>query len=821
MATGDSSQLSEEHLINALRSISLQPSEGKDKPLVQVALNKGGSLKGNRKMAEQAIFSFYFEGTPADPKKLPPFIVIATLGSQLKCDVKLVKEGVPAGVEEEPTASIDVLQKDEVRETLENSEREKSDPSANGETNGKSHEPGRDSAPMQDARNSQDPPSSRNAVTASIQNSKTSSANGGKGKDLNHRRASAADVPEGLSLDLSLAPCQLPKALHTSHPPAIKAKRRVTAQGQPNINEEVNQVAFPSDSCTAAGDNSLAPCFPTVEERLLKRRRLHYSHRQTHSDPLLELSSGTPGGREAPRCGGSAILYRKEVSLLDWGADTHGRIAWGNFQCGHKELALASIYAPNQADRRTLFWQELLSFFPHGDWTFAGDWNSVQSADDSSSKSNLQGPDEALHFQTFCESFQLKDARLTADKREDPKFSRAQKRERRLTWSRIDKFYTSQRSVKKITHHSAFWNSDHIPISIYMGSQMATDRVLDNKKSAYFKADFRHSEKKSSACNTRSQNLPPNFHKKETELKALLRIDPRLLSADDELKIGQLTSEIREIQAWVHHKWHLASRERFLTEGDACTTYFFKKFKVRRKKAAIKHLQLEDGSTITDQEDIKRQVLSNYQQLYSHPGTSEEDVTLRAELLADLRPQVSREQHLLLDDDPTEHELGELLKLIPTGKSPGIDGIGIEIITLLWPSIARLFTRVVLDFWRSDQLHPSFKDGLLFLIPKIDNPKDSGANKPVKLDQNLVISCICLADDTAVYVEPDESSVANIFRAFGLFGRVSGEKINVNKSRLMLIGKPMDIPSWVYSTGVQVVPPEQTTRYLGAQLLTL
>ncbi|KAL3682679.1 hypothetical protein R1sor_000701 [Riccia sorocarpa] len=420
------------------------------------------------------------------------------------------------------------------------------------------------------------------------------------------------------------------------------------------------------------------------------------------------------------------------------------------------------------------------------------------------------------------------------------------------------------------------------------------------------------------------------------------------------------------------------TRERYLKEGDACTAYFFTKFKIRKKKSSLDHLLLEDGSTITDQESIKREVLSNFQELYGQPRPPEEDVALRKDLLDNLGSRVSREQQLLLDDESSEGELRDLLKLIPSGKSPGLDGIGIEIIAALWPSIGRLFSLAVLDYWRSGQLHSYFKDGILFLIPKVNNPttlaqwrpitilntiykiiakllavrlalilpsivpenqqgfvkgsttqnciltfalthealkksrksacflsldlekafdkldqdflwevllkldfsqgfisrvqallhdaetrilingdllpaftvgrgvrqgcplspllfalasvplihllrhqNNIGAIKPVKLDNNLVLSCVCLADDTAVYTEMNETSVRNVFSAFSLLGRASGEKINVSKSRLLLIGRKLNPPPWLFSLGVQIVPPDQTTRYLGAQLVTL
>ncbi|KAL3689868.1 hypothetical protein R1sor_016177 [Riccia sorocarpa] len=98
---------------------------------------------------------------------------------------------------------------------------------------------------------------------------------------------------------------------------------------------------------------------------------------------------------------------------------------------------------------------------------------------------------------------------------------------------------------------------------------------------------------------------------------------------------------------------------------------------------------------------------------------------------------------------------------------------------------------------------------------------DTKSIKPVLLSDNLAVSCVCLADDTAVYTDMEESLIRNVFNVVDLLGRVNGEKINVNKSRMIIIGKKMEIPPWANSLGVQIVPPEQTTRYMGAQLASL
>ncbi|KAL3689053.1 hypothetical protein R1sor_015362 [Riccia sorocarpa] len=286
----------------------------------------------------------------------------------------------------------------------------------------------------------------------------------------------------------------------------------------------------------------------------------------------------------------------------------------------------------------------------------------------------------------------------------------------------------------------------------------------------------------------------------------------------------------------------------------------------------------------------------------------------RGRFLEELDINLSQEHKVVLDDMPSEHEIRESLWMLPSGKSPGIDGMGPEIMKLLWPVIGRLFSLAVIEFWESGDLPAAFKDGLIFLLPKVPCPEALGQWRPITLlnaiykviakllacrlafilpevipveqqgfvrgrsPQNCILtfclvhealkmdrrlpegsardalcppfcsyllpsplsstfisntsgqiksiklpgghsaSCMCLADDLAVFTELDRGSVDNLLGLLRRIQFVSGGKVNISKSRLFLLGKCARFPPWVRTVGLQVVDQRQVSRYLGAPL---
>ncbi|KAL3694197.1 hypothetical protein R1sor_007848 [Riccia sorocarpa] len=464
---------------------------------------------------------------------------------------------------------------------------------------------------------------------------------------------------------------------------------------------------------------------------------------------------------------GVALLLREDVKIQQWGTDDEGRVVWARITLQQEDFMVASVYAPNETSDRICFWENLTLLLPGGKWVVAGDWNSVVSPSDSNSKSNRQSEEEASQFQMFCSTFELKDAREVARRKEGPRYTMAQMRHGKFCWSRLDRLYFSDLSVRKVVHYSQFCLSDHLPISATFDLQSSVGEEERPKRSAYFKADnlvvtenigtlkevWQKTEKKFQGCRAadrflkcweaiRKQIKTLQYEKcarlnllpeKERQLQSLMDKEPNTLTGEEKSILGELMSEVRALQAWKHHRWRQTCRDKFLKEGDACTAFFFQKFKKRKARTNIKKLLGEEGQMLTSREDIKREVHRHYSSLYESHDRGPEGVAAARQLLANVDNKISREEKVLLDEVPTEKEITDSLHILPAGKSPGPDGISREVMTTLWPIVGKSFCEAVIDFWESGDLLPYFKDGLLFLLPKVEDPLTLAQWRPITL----------------------------------------------------------------------------------------
>ncbi|KAL3675556.1 hypothetical protein R1sor_025504 [Riccia sorocarpa] len=634
------------------------------------------------------------------------------------------------------------------------------------------------------------------------------------------------------------------------------------------------------------------------------------------------------------RMRGVALVYHDSCRLLQHGEDTEGRWVWGRFLVSGKELCVASVYAPNSPEDRIVFWSHLKDSFPPGNWVIAGDWNSIEFQNDSSSRSNQQGTEESLEFQLFCASFALADARHTAFKRLGPRFSRAQWRDGRLVWSRIDRIYASDFIIQKLEHHDVFWASDHIPISASIQWDPQQDRIHSGPRSAYFKADpfvvsenlellknkwqnleieysGRDDAEKFLLCwaGIRKQIKTLQYEKakclqllpaKEARLRLLSAKVPANLTVDEQREMGGLLSEVRELQAWQHHKWRLTCRDKFLREGDMCSAYFFKRFKTRRTKTKIERIQTEDGMVLSTQNEIKAEVHHYFSDLAANHfwESGELPATYKEGLLFLIpkgdNPATLREWRPITLLNTIYKLLAKVFALrlslvLPTvvpvyqqgfikGRSPqnciltfalvhealkrrGKSAVFIALDQekaydrlqpdFLWAVMQKLEfstacinrlralqenaeTRILLngDLLPTFQVEMGVRQGcplspLLYAIASI--PFISAIHtenalqriRPVRLADNVGISVVCLADDTAVYLEIHESSVSNLFKLLEDYQRATGGKVNCRKSKLMIIGRRRSPPDWFENLPLQVIRSDQSIRYLGASLSTL
>ncbi|KAL3699721.1 hypothetical protein R1sor_017743 [Riccia sorocarpa] len=180
----------------------------------------------------------------------------------------------------------------------------------------------------------------------------------------------------------------------------------VTTKNTPPAVVQLSEESSSSHSTGTAQDDSRTPIHYQETRRILDGQ----------TTPIPQFA-----GETLPRTG----QHQQETlqSTQDWFTfaanrpdGTHGEIQ----QSTRREIFIASVYAPNDAEDRMGFFGRLRDCLPPGSWILAGDWNSTEFRSDSSSGSNLLTNDEAVEFQLLCSSLDLTDARPSALKRKGP-----------------------------------------------------------------------------------------------------------------------------------------------------------------------------------------------------------------------------------------------------------------------------------------------------------------------------------------------------------------------------------------------------------------
>ncbi|KAL3695998.1 hypothetical protein R1sor_010074 [Riccia sorocarpa] len=274
-------------------------------------------------------------------------------------------------------------------------------------------------------------------------------------------------------------------------------------------------------------------------------------------------------------------------------------------------------------------------------------------------------------------NFKLTDARTVAERIDGPRFTLAQFRQGRFTWSRIDRVYVSDCRVLRVSHHSKFWTSDLIPLTVSFTLDKNFQPNSNWHHSGYFKADpyvveqnleylkevweelkVKHSSKPPTELflrcwmGLRKEIKGLQYKKKQSSLQVplkeariqeLLSVGYGRLTPEEEVELAVLMDEVRELQAWQHHWWRLTCRDKLLREGDACTCYFFKKFKRRKVKTFIQKLKTEDGKVLQDQNQIAKVAQENFMTLYAAHETTQGEREKRDRLLADTNQRLSTE----------------------------------------------------------------------------------------------------------------------------------------------------------------------------------
>ncbi|CAM2095831.1 unnamed protein product [Caretta caretta] len=240
------------------------------------------------------------------------------------------------------------------------------------------------------------------------------------------------------------------------------------------------------------------------------------------------------------------------------------------------------------------------------------------------------------------------------------------------------------------------------------------------------------------------------------EMERRLAADP-----EDPSLCGACQEKREELRALEDHRARGAfvrSRIRLLREMDRGSRFFYALEKTRGAKKHVTCLLAEDGTPLTDPEEMCGRARDFYTSLFS-PDPTDPDA---CEVLWEELPMVSVGDRDRLELPLTLAEFSEALRRIPTNKSPGMDGLTVEFYRAFWDILGPDLVTVWAESLQSGVLPLSCRRAVLALLPKKGDLRDLRNWRPVSLlstDYKIVAKAISLqlGSVMADVVHPDQT----------------------------------------------------------------
>ena len=459
------------------------------------------------------------------------------------------------------------------------------------------------------------------------------------------------------------------------------------------------------------------------------------------------FSNGTSSSRGVATC----IKKSSDIKIVKISKDQQGRILIVDVDLQNVVFTIVNLYAPNEDDPD--FFLELFALLQNHkneEIVMTGDFNLVMQTEIDASNPNRRNNVKALAvLQHFMDEMMLTDCwrMLNPDKRiyywyrSKPNFQAS-----RLDYfivnhgllskceSSIEPGFATDHSLITLTLHinkvergRGYWKFNNSLLKDIEFLKHINSEIEDLCASFYHEnIDIRWEEIKEllteeaqSWSRNKAKNNRLNFYKLTEDLKNLkYRIDQQQadISLREEL-LNIYESKQNEMNKQITYKTLgaiIRSRFKWAAEGEKSSKYFYGLEKIKASNKTIKFLITDSGERISHKDKIMAEQIKYYSKLCS----SNKSVQFKYVNQTDIKLSDSDKERL--DEPITFEEFSTAVFQMPNNKSPGIDGLSIEVIKVFFKQIGTQLFETIQWCVQHGQLTLSMRRGLLCLIPKKD-----------------------------------------------------------------------------------------------------
>ncbi|KAL3683679.1 hypothetical protein R1sor_001701 [Riccia sorocarpa] len=156
----------------------------------------------------------------------------------------------------------------------------------------------------------------------------------------------------------------------------------------------------------------------------------------------------------------------------------------------------------------------------------------------------------------------------------------------------------------------------------------------------------------------------------------------------------------------------------WMKDGDAPSKYFFARLKAKHAHEELTALEGSSGEMIEDQEEILEEVHRFYQELYTAEEEPPEVLEKRRIVIGRIDKKLTPGDNTILEEVPTEELITRIVMDMPKEKSPGLDGVMVEILRIGWEFMKEECFQMVQGFWDKKKLVGKDNRWVIKLIPK-------------------------------------------------------------------------------------------------------
>jgi len=246
-------------------------------------------------------------------------------------------------------------------------------------------------------------------------------------------------------------------------------------------------------------------------------------------------------------------------------------------------------------------------------------------------------------------------------------------------------------------------------------------------------------------------------------------------------KIQGINTDINDYIAAKTYGHFIRSRTAYYEEGEKNTKYFLSLEKKRGDSKSIKYLLKEDGTSISEPQQILEEEKRFYTKLYTSNRSHIIDfVELKQRFVENMAiPKLGVQDALYMTRDISEDELWKCISLSPDNKSPGTDGLSNEFYKCFWEHIKEDLLNSIKSSLKNGSLSISQRQGIISLIPKANKDLSYLKNwRPISLlNQDYKLIARFLAERCKAHLSGLVSNDQN--------GFVPGRYIGINIHRIL------------------------------------